>query len=488
MGSKELTLYLEDQQKSAQRPYKTSNEKELKLSIENSDIILVGDFHTFDQNNKNFLRIINNLLSNNDDFVMAVEFIHHHSQHIIDAYLKDELTETEFLEEINYQDSWHFPWPHYKAFFDLAKEYNIKVIAINSDGTLPERDLFAAKIINAEIRKVLVFIGELHIVEDKLPKKLREMNPENKVLVIHQNLDDIYWDLKPGEYIIKFNDDEYSLQTSPPWIKYESLNYWFDYMDEDPDFEIHEHKLNQGIFLFSSNITDNFFDLCKKISEVLHLNISHQELEHFNLYDHQSLEIVLKNVYTYRNKELHQFLENQLISGAIFNLPNKRIYYCPTYSFNRLVLISGIHLYQIISDRNQSPFRINDSNLSLSYFTQKRVFSYLVSKIINPFRKCDRYQDIQNEDVKKIIDCNSIEELESIIFSLNLEQTNHIGQILGSYLGELLYEMIFLKDKKEYLFILDCIKETNYELETLFFIIRSIFTEKSYQSDTKRIF
>lgn len=486
-ASKELSNYLEDQQKSAKRKFSISNEKELKNAIEQSDIILVGDFHTFDQNNKNFLRIITKLISKNSDFVIAVEFIHNKYQHVVDAFLNDEITEIEFLEEIKYHDSWHFPWPHYKSFFELAKRFKIDVVAINSDGALPDRDQFAAKIINSINKKVLVFIGELHIVADKLPLKLKKMNSNNDILVIHQNIDDIFWELKQNQYIVKFNDREFSLQTSPPWIKYESLNYWFDYLDEDPDFDLNDYIMNQGVLLFNSSINDNFFEITKRISEVLQLEIDHSILENFNLYDHQSLKKVLQKVNLLKDKNIHDFLEKQLINGAIFNLPNSRIYYCSTYSFNRLVLIAGIHLHQIITESNKAFIDFNSQSSSLSYFTQKRIFSYLISKLINPFRKCDRYKDIHQNIVKDIIDCNSDDKLEKIIEDLNLEDLSDIGHILGSYMGELLYENLFLHKMKKYIFILECLKDTNFDKITLYFLIRSIFNH-NYTNDTKRIF
>ena len=38
--------------------------------------------------------------------------------------LDSTLTEKEFLESINYHESWKFPWHHYKQFFDYAIAYN----------------------------------------------------------------------------------------------------------------------------------------------------------------------------------------------------------------------------------------------------------------------------------------------------------------------------------------------------------------------------
>jgi hypothetical protein len=489
-GSRDLSKYQKDQEKIARRPFKTSNEKELRLAIENSDIILVGDFHTFDQNNRNFQRIISKLITKDSGHIIAVEFIHHRFQHIVDAFLSGELTEIEFLEEINYKESWHFPWPHYKEFFELAKKYQLKVVAINSDGTLAQRDIFAAEIIRKHSKsgKVFVFIGELHIVEDKLPYQMKLLDKSLKTLIIHQNLDQVFWRLKPNEHIIRFNDHEYSLQNSPPWIKYESLNYWFDYMEEDPEFDIHEYIMNQGIFLFNSNIPENFLDLCKRISDVLHLSLTNNEIADFNLYDHQSLDIVLNKVLELKNKHLEAFLEGQLINGNIFSIPGKKIYFCPTYSFNRLVLIAGIHLYQIITEKNGVSVDFKNNNEAFIYFTLKRTFSFFISKIINPFRKCDRYQDIKDLEIIQIIDSDDPDLIKQLVERMSLDRMNTTARIIGSYLGDLLYEHLYLNEEKQYRFILDIIMETKFELDIFYFVLRSILQEGVYHSQSKRVF
>ena len=120
-------------------------------------------------------------------------------QAAIESFLKGHLTEKEFLESINYKESWRFPWTHYSELFNLAKEHNLNIYGLNSEGTLEERDEHASKIIAKVIKKnngskFLTLFGELHIIPDKLPKKVK-INTSNKFtdLIIHQNLDQIYW-------------------------------------------------------------------------------------------------------------------------------------------------------------------------------------------------------------------------------------------------------------------------------------------------------
>ena len=58
----------------------------------------------------------------------------------------------EFLEAINYQESWRFPWGHYREIFKFAQSEDIPIIALNSSGSLLERDKHAASLIHKELK------------------------------------------------------------------------------------------------------------------------------------------------------------------------------------------------------------------------------------------------------------------------------------------------------------------------------------------------
>lgn len=488
-SSRELLQYQNDQDAVAKRSFTPSTEEELKEAILSKDIILVGDYHTFDQSNKNFLRIFTKLLEEKTNCTIAVEFIHHENQNIVDAFVMGHLTEIEFLEQINYQESWHFPWPHYKKFFELAKINNIKIIALNSVGTLRERDKFASELIRKIAdEKVFVFIGELHIIEDKLPRAIRKELPEKEVLVIHQNLDHVYWKLQKGDYIVRFNENEFSIQNSPPWIKYESLNYWVDYLDEDPDFDIHEYILNQGAFPFNSQIYEKFQECCHKIIEAFDFNITKKEANNFNLYDHQSLDYLLSQISLEKNKTIADFYQNQIIAGELFNFIDKNIYYCSTYSFNRLIMLVGNHLFEIMRKKNNGKLNLNCKSNLFAYFTFKRIFSYFVTKVFNPFRKCDRYQDIKDLDLKIVIDSETTNEIDFILDKCDINSLNQKARVLGSYIGEIMYEAIYINNDRRYWFLMETIFETEFSLDILFFITRSVFQEGLYEDETKRKF
>ncbi len=201
-----------------------------------SDIIYLGDFHTFDQNIRNVLRVLKVIASGEKECAIGLEMVHARHQICLDAYMSEQLTELEFLESIQYHDSWRFPWTHYKLIFELAKEHNIRMIALNTDGTLASRDAYAANILVdnlglAPVAQIVVVYGELHISGEKIPALVKSKMGDVKQTIIHQNLDEVYWNLKSDgeeEKIVRFDDDEFCINSAPPWVKYESMIYWYE--------------------------------------------------------------------------------------------------------------------------------------------------------------------------------------------------------------------------------------------------------------------
>lgn len=255
--SDELKSYQRDQKAYAEKKFSIVDLRDLQNSINSSQVIFLGDFHTFDQSSKNLFRILNSVVEKSPNMVLGFEFINIDHQQFVDQYLSHNISEMEFLELINYHDSWKFPWGQYRQLFEFAKKKKLKVIALNSEGSLSERDENASSIVantlDSGADKIIVFFGELHILPDKLPQKVQaKISQDVLITVIHQNLDSVYWRISPrqknnqeGNVVVRFQDNEFSIQSSPPWIKYESMIYWFENLTEDPEFDIHEAKREQ---------------------------------------------------------------------------------------------------------------------------------------------------------------------------------------------------------------------------------------------------
>src|SRR5690606_20392228 len=130
-----------DQEKLGKRKFEAVPLAELFDRIDRSRVVYLGDFHTFDQSSRTLERLLRHMLSNKGHpLALGMEMIHEKDQLALDSFIQGVITEQEFLESINYRESWRFPWRHYRPFFELARTKKLEIIALNSQGSLSKRD------------------------------------------------------------------------------------------------------------------------------------------------------------------------------------------------------------------------------------------------------------------------------------------------------------------------------------------------------------
>jgi len=466
--------------------------KDLFEAIENSQLIFLGDFHTFDQSSKNLERLLKTFFTSKKEITLGVEFVHIKHQQFIDNYLANNITEREFLESINYRESWRFPWIHYKVFFELARENKFNIVALNSDGPLTQRDFEAAQVINKSIIKnpahhFFVLFGELHILPDKLPKITNELSKNQlKQVIIHQNLEEVYWRIYEGNekkasesVIVKFSDQEFSLQNSPPWIKYESMIYWYENLCDDPEFDLHDYIIETGLKSFNGNIYENFLFLCQQLNETLEINLHQSELEDFNIYDHRSLETTLNKINTSSlSEEFKLFYESLIHQGELFNIPGSNTYYCSSYSINRISILAGFHIYNLIQNLSSLP---ETNEKKLSYFTYMNFIGYFSSKVFNPFRKCDLYIDLIKKSQHKSESSWQTISLKILRGELSADYLNNLSSmsiyLIAKQIGNMIAELSFYSSSENnFIFerIINLSIDRNFSYEQLKLIINEL--------------
>ncbi len=462
----ELKDYLEDQIKFSKRKFQIASMDELAKQVSNSKIIYLGDFHTFDQNIRNVLRIVKLLISGNKKCILGLEMVSHEHQLFIDAYLEHHITELEFLELINYHDSWRFPWTHYKEIFELAKGHQIKIIGLNTSGSLKERDKFAAELLEKTHQdfpkmNLLVLYGELHISKDKIPALMQKKLPEANYTIIHQNLDEVYWKLIKQEIeegIVSFTPNEYCIVSAPPWVKYESMIYWYENLIDDPDFDIHEYIIENGAKIFIDDTKENFYHIGQQLINHLNLDIDPDGLEDFNLYDHTNLDFVEEKLESILKPSLLKFYRYLISTNQSFRLPKGHTFYCSSYSMNRISYLAGIHIFHhfVFDGHDEKTLEIINSRSNVNkfiLFCYEAMYGHFFSKVINPHRKCDMYLDLEEiaeEDsneffAMKILDSSDI---ATALTQKKLNTIYEISLFVGHILGEYLYLAVNNKDNK----------------------------------------
>ena len=80
---------------------RTSSVYELKLSLVDAHWIYMGDYHTNRQSQRALLRTLKLLITQTDQFVIALEFLQKKHQAYVDRFLQDKISLKTFLKHIN---------------------------------------------------------------------------------------------------------------------------------------------------------------------------------------------------------------------------------------------------------------------------------------------------------------------------------------------------------------------------------------------------
>ncbi|MFN8943536.1 MAG: ChaN family lipoprotein, partial [Pseudobdellovibrionaceae bacterium] len=151
--------------------------------IQESQLILLADFHALQQSQKAHLRILRKC--NPKNVVLVLECFYASHQKYVDRFMSGEMAERDFLKAVEWKKSWGFAWQHYKPLLKWAMAHRIPVYGANLKTTnddpkaLYKRDVFAAQVIAEVINKhqdqsVFVQFGDLHLAKTKLPTEIRK--------------------------------------------------------------------------------------------------------------------------------------------------------------------------------------------------------------------------------------------------------------------------------------------------------------------------
>lgn len=510
----ELSRYRKAQEKLSNQSFQAVPLAELFEQIDTSRVIYLGDFHTFDQSSRTLERLLRHMMrSKKRTLALGMEMVNEKHQLELDSYIQGLITEQEFLESINYQESWRFPWKHYRPFFELARKRGLEIIALNSKGPLSKRDERASTLISNYTSvhpdtTLLVLFGELHIVADKLPKQVAKKIAKNtKQCIIHQNLDGIYWNSGGDDAsLVRFNKQEFSLQSSPPWVKYESMLYWYENLAEDVDYDMHQSVMESA----GEEAAENFLFYCGKINRSFNLGLNEQELEDFNLFDQEQLDVVLDRLSATKSSSLLKWQKEQIRRAKAFKFISSRDYYSPHFSVNRLAYLAGLHLHDHLRKQAQMPGTENALQSKIQHkrflgFFHPMLLAYLCAKVINPFRKCDLYQDFLMQSRQAKLNPKKRENLKVVLalFALKHGETDAFNELLkGKTLNDLafmakrlahavadtLYHEFFTLQPESFQRITRKTVVEPWDSTRFITLLRDVFPGKSYLDTKKRFF
>lgn len=96
-------------------------------------VIYVGESHTRFEDHKLQLRVIRELLNMGKRFAIGMEMFPRGTQAILDAFIKGEIEEGEFLKKSKYFSGWRFDYRLYRDIINFARQQKIPIIALNID-------------------------------------------------------------------------------------------------------------------------------------------------------------------------------------------------------------------------------------------------------------------------------------------------------------------------------------------------------------------
>ncbi len=100
--------------------------------IASRDLIFIGEVHDNPEHHLIQVQILQALVDRFGPVTIAMEFFQKPQQPSLDRYLQGELTESEFLREVNWKGGWGFDYHFYRPLMLLARKNALGILAINA--------------------------------------------------------------------------------------------------------------------------------------------------------------------------------------------------------------------------------------------------------------------------------------------------------------------------------------------------------------------
>jgi hypothetical protein len=110
---------------------------ELIRAIRAADVAFIGDFHAFAQAQRSALRLMREAIRPGERWAIGLELVSSQHQRALDAFQAGQLSRRAFHRRIRYDETWGFPWAHYEAIFDWARERGVHLVARSTKRLLP---------------------------------------------------------------------------------------------------------------------------------------------------------------------------------------------------------------------------------------------------------------------------------------------------------------------------------------------------------------
>ena len=460
--NEDITLYASAYKKDISRPWKLSSLEEVEACLQQVSMVFGGDFHPFAQAQRSHLRIMRKVVGKRRPLILAFECLFASDQEAVEAYLKGQISQDCFLEKIQWEQKWGFPWVHYKPLFDFAKTHGLKIFALNievdkrSGASLNYRDQFAAELlyeIHLQNPDSLVYVlyGDLHIAEKHLPDQFKKQFQKPgtvETASIYLNPEQIYFDLVKERRevqvdVTRFNHRQFCVIGSPPWVKWQS---YLMYLEKNFDVNMDNEEDHRE---WEVDYTDHVSNLVRMICTGLQVQIKPDAIEVYSPGDPQ----VLKVLGNFLEKEDFHLAHDLIQSDQCFYIPQEGFFYLARITVNHTASLAGKYIHAHLCGHKKILWDFPKDFLKLIWI---EAMGFLLSKFVNPKRKAQTLismkrqlqafdpDDLKREPLLLTLDHKALEILriyggtESPQTYIPLKKSSYIhgAHFIGEILGE----------------------------------------------------
>ncbi len=356
-------------------------EEDFLSACSGSRLVLVSDFHTLDQAQHTFLRLLKGLAAAGIRPILILEMVSAHHDKAVARYLKGRLDDAEFLDELGYFRHWGFDFSHYKPIFAHARDEGLMIRGLNREGPLAERDFFMAERIqdmaNAyPTRTLLIQVGDLHLASVHLPAELERLGLRGPILF--QNSETVFmrklkarqdpfgwWSLGKGRYLNNNTPPHVKMQTYLMWLEHgsEALNMLYGHCRRAKSCPGEEIDLSDTIARYVKALKDLFG---------LHLKTD----DDYQVYLYKDLSFLRHSFFLTR---LGRVYKAMILDGRPLYIHQDKTIYLPMLDVNRTVQETMHYLMGAPLPVGQT---LNAFMARIHYFAS----GYIASKMVNPMR------------------------------------------------------------------------------------------------------
>ncbi|MFB3812882.1 MAG: ChaN family lipoprotein [Terriglobales bacterium] len=221
--------------------------EQLDAQLASADVLLVGDYHALPASQQ-FAAALVEQLARQKPVVLGLEMVFARDQDILDDWRRGEIDVAELRERIRFDLDWGYEWAPFYALLEAGRRhaaatYGLDCVPRDDLRRITVRDGHAAtKIAEARERHpdaaIVVVFGESHLAPNHLPELLRARRPQDRVLTVLQNVDELYW-LAAGERserveAVRVTDDVVCVFNATPLEKYESYRLCLERWRREP--------------------------------------------------------------------------------------------------------------------------------------------------------------------------------------------------------------------------------------------------------------